>query len=109
MTTAAGPFAIVTDASARIGHELAKACSENGFDLMVADQPKIGETGQEVWRIGAGAEPVQAARSAALKSSPSSTGARQRPAPPQASRQHVRAAKAGECAHSDLRCSAGLP
>jgi uncharacterized protein len=36
------PFAIVTGASAAIGHELAAICAEEGFDLLVAaDRPEL--------------------------------------------------------------------
>jgi len=41
------PLAVVTGASSRIGHNLAKCCAENGFDLLVAagQRRKLAEPG----------------------------------------------------------------
>ena len=40
--SATRPFAIVTGASTGIGFELAKRCSKEGYDLLVAaDEPEI--------------------------------------------------------------------
>ena len=61
MPTNTRPLAIVTGASAGIGYELAKECTRNGFDLLVAaDQPKIHEAAQEFRTLGAQVEAVEA-------------------------------------------------
>jgi uncharacterized protein len=55
------PFALVTGASTGIGYELAKTCSENGFDLLIAaDEPKIEEAARELRQLGAKVAAVQA-------------------------------------------------
>ena len=44
MATQLRPFAIVTGASSGIGFELAKCCTANGFDVLIAaDEPEIEE------------------------------------------------------------------
>jgi uncharacterized protein len=63
MATAASPkpLAIVTGASTGIGHELAKCCARNGFDLLVAaDEPAINEAADEFRKLGAATDAVQA-------------------------------------------------
>jgi len=60
-STATKPLAVVTGASTGIGYELARICAENGFDLIVAaDEPRIDEAAQELRRIGASVDAVQA-------------------------------------------------
>jgi len=55
------PFAIVTGASTGIGHELAKVCAQNGFDLLIAaDEPGIRDAAQEFRRFGVDVAAVQA-------------------------------------------------
>jgi short-subunit dehydrogenase len=55
------PVAIVTGASTGIGYELAKCCAENGFDLVIAaDEPRINEAAQDLRRLGATVEAVEA-------------------------------------------------
>jgi short-subunit dehydrogenase len=55
------PVAIVTGASTGIGYELAKCCAENGFDLVIAaDEPRINEAAQDLRRLGAAVEAVEA-------------------------------------------------
>src|ERR1700709_350866 len=42
MATQLRPFAIVTGASSGIGFELAKCCTANGFDILIAgEQPQV--------------------------------------------------------------------
>jgi uncharacterized protein len=54
MTSTTRPLAVVTGASAGIGYELAKCCTEHGFDLLVAaDRPAIHEAAQEFRELGA--------------------------------------------------------
>lgn len=61
MAEAIRPLALVTGASTGIGYELAKACAENGFDLLIAaDEPKIAKAGQELRHLGATVETVEA-------------------------------------------------
>jgi len=55
------PLAVVTGASTGIGHELAKHCAENGFDLIVAaDEPRIHEAAQAFRGMGVEATAVEA-------------------------------------------------
>lgn len=55
------PLALVTGASTGIGYQLAKACAQNGFDLLVvADEPKIAEAAKDFRSIGATVEVVEA-------------------------------------------------
>jgi uncharacterized protein len=59
MTSDTRPLAIVTGASAGIGHELAKCCVEQGFDLLIAaDQPAIHEAAQKFRALGAAVEAI---------------------------------------------------
>jgi uncharacterized protein len=52
--------AVVTGAS-RIGHELARCCGENGFDLLIAaDEPKIHEVAADFRRRNFNVESVEA-------------------------------------------------
>jgi uncharacterized protein len=61
MAETARPLALITGASTGIGYELAKTCSENGFDLLIAaDEPKIEEAARELRQLGATVEAVQA-------------------------------------------------
>jgi uncharacterized protein len=55
------PVAIVTGASTGIGYELAKCCAQEGFDLVIAaDEPRINEAAQDLRRLGAAVEAVEA-------------------------------------------------
>jgi len=55
------PLAIVTGASSGIGFELAKCCSENGFDLLIAaNEPEIESAAQTLRASGAAVTAVQA-------------------------------------------------
>src|SRR5918999_4722542 len=54
------PLAIVTDASAGISYELTKCCAEQGFDLLVADQPAIHDAAQDFRALGAAVEAIEA-------------------------------------------------
>jgi uncharacterized protein len=55
------PLAVVTGASTGIGFELAKCCAENGFDLVIAaDEPKINDAAQDLRKLGARVEAVEA-------------------------------------------------
>ena len=63
MTTSTNyrPLAIVTAASAGIGYELARQCVEHGFDLLIAsDESKIQQVAQDLQKLGATAEAVEA-------------------------------------------------
>jgi len=54
MAQASRPLAIVTGASSGIGLELAKCCSQNGFDLLiVADEPQINDAAAKLRAEGA--------------------------------------------------------
>src|SRR5215217_4826873 len=60
MDVNARPLAVITGASAGIGHELARICAENEFDLLIAaDQPKIRDAAEEFGRLGAKVEAVE--------------------------------------------------
>jgi short-subunit dehydrogenase len=55
------PLAVVTGASTGIGLELAKCCTKNGFDLLIAaDEPRIEDAAQVLKSLGAAVETVQA-------------------------------------------------
>ena len=46
-------FGIITGASTGIGYELAKCCTESGFDLViVADEPRIEEAAAGLRQVG---------------------------------------------------------
>jgi uncharacterized protein len=60
MTSDTRPLAIVTDASAGISYELTKYCAEQGFDLLVADQPAIHDAAQDFRALGATVEAIEA-------------------------------------------------
>jgi len=54
------PLAIVTGASSGIGLELAKCCTSNGFDVLIAaDEPEIETVAQNLRASGASAESIQ--------------------------------------------------
>jgi len=54
-------LAVVTGASSGIGLELAKQCAVNGFDLVIAaDDPAIEQAAEELRKLGAEVETVQA-------------------------------------------------
>lgn len=60
MATQLRPFAIVTGASSGIGFELAKCCTANGFDLLIAaDEPAIQDAAHTLRASGASVEAVQ--------------------------------------------------
>ena len=55
------PLAIVTGASTGIGHELAKCCARNGFDLLVAaDEPAIHQAAAAFRALGVAVDSVEA-------------------------------------------------
>jgi short-subunit dehydrogenase len=54
------PLAIVTDASDGISYELTKCCAEQGFDLLVVDQPAIHDAAQDFRAFGATVEAIEA-------------------------------------------------
>jgi short-subunit dehydrogenase len=55
------PLALVTGASSGIGLELARCCSENGFDLVIgADEPQIREAASELRASGGRVDAVEA-------------------------------------------------
>ena len=59
--TSTRPLAMVTGASTGIGHELAKLCAQNGFDLVVAaDEPEIHRAADVFRRLGAAVDAVEA-------------------------------------------------
>lgn len=61
MADYARPLALVTGASTGIGYELAKTCTENGFDLVIAaDEPKIEQAAQDFRKLGAQVDAVEA-------------------------------------------------
>jgi len=61
MDTRDRPLAIVTGASTGIGFELAKCCTENGYNLLIAaDEPKIEAAAQQLRSSSATVEVVQA-------------------------------------------------
>ena len=60
MTSDTRPLTIVTDASAGISYELTKCCAEQGFDLLVADQPAIHDAAQDFRALGATVEAIEA-------------------------------------------------
>jgi short-subunit dehydrogenase len=54
------PLAVVTGASSGIGYELARLCTQEGFDLVVAaDRPEIVEAADVFRKMGVEAEPLQ--------------------------------------------------
>src|SRR3954466_12669065 len=60
MATQLRPFAIVTGASSGIGLELAKCCTENGFDVLIAaDEPEIETAAQTLRSSGASVKAIQ--------------------------------------------------
>jgi len=60
MATQLRPFAIVTGASSGIGFELAKCCTANGFDILIAaDEPEIEEAARTLRASGASVEAIQ--------------------------------------------------
>jgi len=61
MGSAVRPFAIVTGASTGIGLELARECANNGFDLLIAaDEPEIEKAAEELRRLGAKVDALEA-------------------------------------------------
>src|ERR1700704_1283226 len=61
MPKAAQGLAVVTGASTGIGYELARCCSEDGFDLVVvADEPEIQKAAEEFKASGTSVKAVQA-------------------------------------------------
>ncbi len=61
MTSNTRSLAIVTGASTGIGYELAKCCTEHGFDLIIAaDEPEIETAAQELRQGGASVDAVEA-------------------------------------------------
>jgi short-subunit dehydrogenase len=60
MTSDTRPLAIVTDASAGISYELTPCCAEQGFDLLVADQPAIHDAAQDFRALDATVEAIEA-------------------------------------------------
>ena len=60
MATLLRPLAIVTGASSGIGLELAKCCTSNGFDVLIAaNEPEIQSVAQDLRSSGASVEAVQ--------------------------------------------------
>jgi len=60
MSTNLRPLAIVTGASSGIGLELAKCCTDHGFDLLIAaDEPKIEDVARELRASGASVDALQ--------------------------------------------------
>ena len=60
MATQMRPLAIVTGASSGIGFELAKCCTANGFDVLIAaDEPEIEVAATELRATGAGVQAIQ--------------------------------------------------
>jgi len=60
MVTELRPFAIVTGASSGIGFELAKCCTANGFDILIAaDEPEIETAAHTLRASGASVSAVQ--------------------------------------------------
>jgi phosphatidylserine/phosphatidylglycerophosphate/cardiolipin synthase-like enzyme len=60
MATQLRPFAIVTGASSGIGLELAKCCTENGFDVLIAaDEPEIENVARRLRDTGATVQALQ--------------------------------------------------
>ena len=60
MSTNLRPLAIVTGASSGIGLELAKCCTDHGFDLLIAaDEPKIEDVARELRASGASVVALQ--------------------------------------------------
>src|SRR5438045_9830 len=56
-----GKFAIVTGASTGIGHELARCCAEDGFDLLIAaNEPEIHEAAKDFKKFGVQVDAVEA-------------------------------------------------
>ena len=54
------PFAIVTGASSGIGFELAKCCTVNGFDLIIAaDEPAIHNAANQLRNAGTSVEALE--------------------------------------------------
>jgi short-subunit dehydrogenase len=61
MATQDRPLAIVTGASSGIGYELARCCTDNGFDLIIAaDEAAIAEAAQELGTRGTAVESIEA-------------------------------------------------
>jgi uncharacterized protein len=59
--SASRPFAIVTGASTGIGFELAKRCTKEGYDLLIAaDEPEIEQAAMSLRDAGAEVEAIQA-------------------------------------------------
>jgi short-subunit dehydrogenase len=60
MATQLRPYAIVTGASSGIGFELAKCCTANGFDVLIAaDEPQIERAARELRASGAAVDAIQ--------------------------------------------------
>ena len=60
-TSGTRPLAIVTGASSGIGFELARCCSDHGFDLLIAsDDPEILEAAQMLRQAAVNVDAVQA-------------------------------------------------
>src|SRR5437868_3317944 len=54
------PLAVVTGASSGIGHELAKLCAQNGYDLVIAaDQGPLDSAAAEFRALGARVDAVR--------------------------------------------------
>jgi len=61
MTKNNGKLAVVTGASTGIGHELAKCCAEDGFDLLIAaNEPEIHQAAEEFKKLGVQVDAVEA-------------------------------------------------
>jgi short-subunit dehydrogenase len=53
-------FAIITGASTGIGHELARCCAEDGFDLLIAaDEPEIHQAAEDFKRLGVQVDAIE--------------------------------------------------